>query len=336
MKYLVTGGCGFIGSNLAAEVLKQGHELFILDNLYRHGSSDNLQWLRKQGSFKYYPFDIRNSNDVETVIKEVQPNYVFHLAGQVAMTTSIANPRMDFEVNTLGTFNLLDSIRKYSPNSVVLYSSTNKVYGDFEYLHFREEQTRYICEDYPEGFPETISLDFHSPYGCSKGAADQYLLDFNRMFGIKTIVFRHSSMYGSNQHSTYDQGWIGWFCQKALEIKNQSLTEPFTISGDGKQVRDVLHGSDVVKLYFTAKDCQSAYGQAFNIGGGIDNSLSLLELFSALEDKLSIKMKYDKISWRESDQKVFVADNTKVTKFTGWIPSVATSSGIDMMLSWLS
>lgn len=336
MKYLITGGAGFIGSNLAAEVLKRGEELFVFDNLFRFGSSQNLDWLKKQGEFKYYPFDIRNNNDVETVIKEVKPDYVFHLAGQVAMTTSIANPRLDFEVNTMGTFNLLDAIRKYSPESVVLYSSTNKVYGDFSDLTFEETATRYVCKEYPSGFPETITLDFHSPYGCSKGAADQYLRDFNRIFGLKTIVFRHSSMYGSNQHATFDQGWVGWFCQKALEIKHGILQEPFTISGSGKQVRDVLHNTDVVNLYFASKDIKQAYGQAFNIGGGIENSLSLLELFNMLEEMLNINMNYSQIAWRESDQKLFVADNHKIIKTTNWKPLVQTETGIEKMLEWLS
>ena len=335
MKYLITGGCGFVGSNLALEVLNRGEDLYIIDNLYRHGSADNLNMLRTKGEFKYYPFDTRNLNDVETVIKEVKPDYIFHLAGQVAMTTSISNPRLDYETNALGTFNILDSVRKYSPDTVILYSSTNKVYGDFEYLNFIEESTRYTCKEYPKGFPETITLDFHSPYGCSKGCADQYLLDFHRIYGLKTIVFRHSSMYGSKQHATYDQGWIGWFCQQALNIKNGTQKEKFTISGNGKQVRDVLHGSDVVNLYFTAKDCKNAYGQVFNIGGGIDNSLSLLELFAILEKKLNIKMDYKEIQWRESDQKVFVADNTKITRVTGWKPKVTAENGITMMLNWL-
>lgn len=335
MKYLITGGCGFIGSNLAAEVLKRGEELYVMDNLFRFGSDSNLQWLRSKGEFKYYPLDTRNSNDMETVIKEVKPDYIFHLAGQVAMTTSISNPRLDFETNTFGTFNLLDAVRKYSPNSVILYSSTNKVYGDFEYFSFKEDTTRYTCNEFPFGFPETISLDFHSPYGCSKGAADQYLLDFHRIYGLKTIVFRHSSMYGSNQHATYDQGWIGWFCQKALEIKSGIAKKPFTISGNGKQVRDVLNAVDVVSLYFKAKDCKDAYGNVFNIGGGIENSLSLLELFSMLEKMLGIKMNYRKIDWRESDQKVFVADITKAKETIGWEPSVSKEDGIRSMVDWL-
>ena len=335
MKYLVTGGCGFIGSNLAAEVLRRGEELYVFDNLYRHGSADNLQWLRSKGEFKYYPYDIRNANDVETVIKEVKPDYIFHLSGQVAMTTSIANPRLDFEVNALGMFNLLDAVRKYSPDSVILFSSTNKVYGDFEYLHFKEEVTRYVCEEYPNGFPESITLDFHSPYGCSKGSADQYMLDFHRIFGLKTVVFRHSSMFGINQHATFDQGWIGWFCQQALDIKANPNRDPFTISGTGKQVRDVLFNDDVVNLYFKAKDCKEAYGQVFNIGGGIENSLSLLELFAMLEKMLNVKMKYEQLPWRESDQKVFVADIKKAQEIIGWSPAVNSSDGISKMVEWL-
>ncbi len=335
MKYLITGGCGFIGSHLAAEVINRGEDLVVLDNLFRHGSSNNLEWLRKQGIFKYYPYDIRNVNDVETVIKEEKPDYIFHLAGQVAMTTSIVNPRMDFEVNAMGTFNVLDSVRKYAPQAVVLYSSTNKVYGDFENFHFYENETRYLCEEYPNGFPETVSLNFHSPYGCSKGTADQYLLDFHRVYGLKTIVFRHSSMYGSNQHSTFDQGWVGWFCQKAVEIQNGTLRQLFTISGSGKQVRDVLHASDVVNLYFSAKDSVQAYGKAFNIGGGIENSLSLLELFSMLENILNIKMNHEKLPRRESDQKVFVSDNSKIESLIGWKPAVSKTEGIKQSLKWL-
>ena len=333
MRYLITGGCGFVGSNLAFEVLKRDEELFVFDNLFRHGSSDNLEWLRSQGKFAHYPYDIRNYNDVETVIKEIKPDCVFHLAGQVAMTTSIQNPRLDFEVNTLGTNNLLEAVRKYSPDTVILYSSTNKVYGDFENFTFEETAARYVCKEYPNGFPETITLDFHSPYGCSKGAADQYLLDYHRIFGLKTIVFRHSSMYGSHQHATFDQGWVGWFCQKALEIKNKTAKEPFTISGTGKQVRDVLHASDVVNLYFTAKDNEKAYGQAFNIGGGMENSLSLLELFALLEKMLDIKMEYKQLPWRESDQKVFVADNTKALNMINWRPICDVFKGINSIIN---
>ena len=336
MKYLITGGCGFIGSNLAEEVLKRGEELVVFDNLFRFGSSSNLEWLKEKGDFKYYPFDIRNLNDIETVIKIEQPDVVFHLAGQVAMTTSISNPRLDFEINAIGTFNLLDSIRKYAPNTIVLYSSTNKVYGDFEELTFEENGTRYICKEYANGFDESLPLNFHSPYGCSKGAADQYLLDFNRIYGIKTVVFRHSSMYGGNQHATIDQGWIGWFCQKAVEIKNKTLKEKFTISGSGKQVRDVLHAEDVVSLYFNSvENIDKIEGKSFNIGGGIENSLSLIELFKLLEELLEITIEYEKLPARESDQLVFIADNQKIKELTKWSPKIGKKEGIIKMLEWL-
>ncbi|WP_426092448.1 GDP-mannose 4,6-dehydratase [Flavobacterium sp. DSR3-2] len=335
MKYLITGGCGFIGSNLAAEVLKRGEELVVFDNLFRFGSAKNLEWLKNIGDFKYYPHDIRNLNDMETVIKDEKPDVVFHLAGQVAMTTSISNPRLDFEINAMGTFNLLDSIRKYSPNTMVLYSSSNKVYGDFEDLTFEENETRYTCKEYPNGFDEFAPLNFHSPYGCSKGTADQYLLDFNRIYGIKTVVFRHSSMYGGNQHATIDQGWVGWFIQKALEIKNGNSKDQFTISGNGKQVRDVLHASDVVRLYFKAvENIEIAKGNSFNIGGGISNSLSLLELFKLLEELLKIKMAYKQLPFRESDQLVFIANNDKAKKLLNWSPKTTTEKGIEDSIEW--
>ena len=328
MRYLITGGCGFVGSNLAAEVLKRGEELFVFDNLYRSGSEKNFLWLKQKGEFKFYHRDIRNYNDVENVIKEIRPDVIFHLAGQVAMTTSITDPRMDFEVNVVGTHNVLESVRKYSPETAILYSSTNKVYGDLEYLTYEETETRYICKEYPEGFDEKLPLDFHSPYGCSKGAADQYLLDYYRMFGIRTVVFRHSTMYGGNQHPTYDQGWIGWFVQKAIEIKKGILKEPFTISGNGKQVRDVLHADDVTSLYFLASEnIEKTKGNAFNIGGGIENSLSLLELFKLLEKELNISMKYRNIQVRTSDQKIFVADIKRIFSFANWIPSISYKKG---------
>ena len=335
MKYLITGGCGFIGSNLAAEVLERGEELVVFDNLFRFGSGSNLEWLKQKGEFKYYPFDIRNLNDIETVIKEEQPDVVFHLAGQVAMTTSIFNPRLDFEINAMGTFNLLDSIRKYSPDTMILYSSSNKVYGDFKDLTFLEKPTRYECKEYPNGFDEKLPLNFHSPYGCSKGSADQYLLDFNRIYGLKTVVFRHSSMYGGNQHATADQGWVGWFIQKALEKKYNIDINPFTISGDGKQVRDVLHSSDVVNLYFkTVENIDSVSGNVFNIGGGVINSLSLLELFNLLEEILQINLKYKKLPFRESDQLVFIADNRKAENLIGWKAKTNTIDGINHSISW--
>jgi len=337
MKYLITGGCGFLGSNLASDVLNRGDDLVVFDNLSRLGSNKNLDWLRTQGDFQFIYGDIRNREDIEKIVKESKPDVIFHCAGQVAMTTSIKNPRLDFEVNALGTFNLLEAVRNYSPESIIVYSSTNKVYGDLGWVRYEESETRYITPDFPNGFPENIPLDFHSPYGCSKGTADQYMLDHARIYGLRTVVFRHSSMYGSRQFATYDQGWIGWFCQKAIETKKGLLKDPFAISGNGKQVRDVLYVSDLVRLYFeTLKKIERVKGQVFNIGGGIDNSLSLLELFEILERELRVKLSYTKLPWRSSDQKVFVADISKAKNLIGWEPRVNKDKGIAMMLNWIN
>lgn len=336
MKLLVVGGCGFLGSNLASHGIKTGYEVTVFDNLSRLGSSLNLEWLRTLGSFTFIHGDTRNKNDVENLIKNGQFDAVFHLAGQVAMTTSIENPYKDFEINTMGALNLLDSIRKYSPQTAVFFSSTNKVYGDLEDYTYEETASRYICKEFPNGFDESVPLDFRSPYGCSKGAADQYMLDYNRIFGIKTTVFRHSSMYGSRQFATYDQGWVGWFVAKALEIYQGKAVEPFTISGNGKQVRDILHADDMISLYFTAlENVDKVCGNAYNIGGTMEQSLSLLELFALLEDILGIKMQYKELPPRQSDQKVFVADITKISEKIGWVPKVTAREGVSAMVDWV-
>jgi CDP-paratose 2-epimerase len=336
MKLLITGGCGFLGSNISRKILETDDELFIFDNLSRFGAQKNLDWLMSKGDFTFFYGDIRDKEKVADVIREIEPEVIYHLAGQVAMTTSISNPRLDFEVNALGSFNLLESVKDYSPESIVVYSSTNKVYGDLEWVKYDETDTRYIAPDFPEGFSEAIGLDFHSPYGCSKGCADQYMLDFHRIYGLNTVVFRHSSMFGGRQFSTVDQGWIGWFCQKAIEIKLGTMKEPFTISGNGKQVRDVLYADDMVNLYLGAvKNIRKIKGHVFNIGGGFRNSLSLLELFDFLESELEIQLKYTKHPARESDQKVFIADITKIKKFIGWEPETDKFSGIAKMLQWV-
>lgn len=336
MKLLITGGCGFLGSNLASDALARGDELVVFDNLYRNGSRENLTWLKNQGKFIFEHGDIRNQNDITRTIQNFKPDAIFHLAGQVAMTTSISNPRMDFEVNVMGTHNLLEAVRNHAPEATVVYSSTNKVYGDLEQYSYEETETRYQCIEHPNGFNEQTQLSFHSPYGCSKGAADQYMLDYARIFGLKTVVFRHSSMYGGRQFATYDQGWVGWFCQKAVETSKGLLKEPFTISGTGKQVRDVLHGDDMKQLYMAAvKNIDDAKGQAFNVGGGIENSLSLLELFALLEKIANVKLNLTKIPVRESDQRVFVSDLTKAKLLLNWQPVVAAQEGVFRMVEWV-
>lgn len=336
LNLLITGGCGFLGSNLAAFGIENGYNVTIFDNLSRKGSNSNFNWLSSLGKFRFVHGDIRNKNDVDHLIGNEGYGAIFHLAGQVAMTTSIEDPYKDFEINVGGTLNILDAVRKYSNTTSIFYSSSNKVYGDLEQYTYIETPTRYICSEFPEGFNERTPLDFHSPYGCSKGAADQYMLDFNRIFGLKTVVFRHSSMYGSRQFSTYDQGWIGWFCQKAIEQKTNNDAEIFTISGNGKQVRDILHAQDMIRLYFTSLQfVEKMQGNAFNIGGSIEQSLSLIELFQLLEEKFNIKLKYKHLPPRESDQKVFVSDISKITSYCGWKPTVSSKQGINKMIDWI-
>lgn len=335
MRYLITGGCGFLGSNIASQVLKQGGDLLIYDNLSRLGGEDNLKWLKTLGKFEFIQDNVNNYKKISSVIKHNKPDIVYHLAGQVAMTTSLSNPRLDFETNVLGSFNILESVRLYSIDTIIVYSSTNKVYGDFEYLDYEETPTRYICKQYPNGFDENVNLDFHSPYGCSKGSADQYMLDYARMFGLKTVVFRHSSMYGARQFGTFDQGWISWFVQKAIETIKDKNTN-FTISGNGKQVRDVLHAEDMINLYLSVSaHIKKAKGQVFNIGGGMQNSLSLLELFDFLNKELGISMNYTKLPPRESDQKVFVADIQKASKIFEWTPKISKEEGVRKMIEWV-
>lgn len=334
--WLITGGCGFVGTNLADALLSRGEDIGILDNLSRLGSRDNLAWLRsRHGSdWRFVEADIRDAGAIARLVQETKPHVLAHLAGQVAMTTSIENPRLDFEVNALGTLNVLEAVRLHSPTTIVLYSSSNKVYGLLDYLRYEEMEMRYILPDYPNGLDESLPLDGHSPYGCSKLAADQYVRDYYRMYGIPTVVFRHSSMYGGRQFVTYDQGWIGWFCLKGLEMVDPKSV-PFTISGNGKQVRDVLHADDLIRVYLLAAEhMERAAGQIYNVGGGKENSLSLLELFTMLERLAGNKMRYACLEWRPGDQKVFVADYRKLEDDIGWRPAMSKHEGVTKMLDW--
>jgi CDP-paratose 2-epimerase len=337
-KWLITGGCGFVGSNLAASLLDDGHEVVAFDNLSRHGSSENLAWLRQRaarpgtGRFTWVQGDTRSRTDVDELFERHAQGVtaVAHVAGQVAMTTSIERPRHDFEVNALGALNVLEAIRRWAPSAAVLFSSTNKVYGDLRQYRHEEAATRWTLPDLPHGLDESVPLEFHSPYGCSKGAADQYFLDYHRIFGLKTTVFRHSSMYGGRQFATYDQGWVGWFVEQVLKGAR------FTISGDGKQVRDLLHADDLVTCYRqAAARIDACAGRPFNIGGGMASSLSLLELFAALERITGKKADFERLPWRSSDQKVFVADTRAAQAAFGWAPRVTQEDGLRRMVAWV-
>lgn len=336
MTWLITGGCGFVGSNLASALLRSGTDVIVLDDLSRFGSTENLRWLRRSHGedWRFVRGQVQDADLLSTLMAEARPAVVAHLAGQVAMTTSLLDPRLDFETNALGTFNVLDAVRCASSESIVLFSSTNKVYGSLDQLRYAEASTRYQLVDYPLGLDESLPLEGHSPYGCSKLCADQYVRDFARMYGLKTVVFRHSSMYGGRQYATADQGWVGWFCQKAIEsIDTQGPA--FTINGDGKQVRDVLHGDDLVAAYIAAaRHIERTAGQVYNLGGGAANALSLLELFALLERQTGARMRFTRLAWRAGDQKVFVADVSKAVRDFGWRPKVDCECGIATMVEW--
>jgi CDP-paratose 2-epimerase len=335
--FLITGGCGFVGSNVAARLLKAGQSVTVFDNLSRVGTAENLQWLQSLGGVRFVRGDIADADAVHDIVKEVHPRAVMHLAGQVAMTTSVQDPIRDFRTNAFGTLNVLEGLRLHSPSSALLYASTNKVYGALSTVGLVEEPMRYAAPGHPQGLGEDIPLDFRTPYGCSKGAADQYVLEYARTYGLKTAVFRHSTIYGSRQRSTYDQGWVGWFCMQALDQRRDSAAPAFTISGSGKQVRDMLHVEDAVDCYLGAfENIDSVNGQAFNIGGGFENSSSLLELFEFLQRTLGVSLRYTKLDWRHEDQRLFVADNAKITRAIGWRPRISKTAGVGQTLDWLS
>jgi CDP-paratose 2-epimerase len=341
---LITGGCGFLGSNIASSYLREGVEVVVIDALFRRGSSANLAWLENQaapGLFHFIQADLAAKETVFAVFRRNAPfDFICHVGGQVAMTTSLQDPERDLHTNVLGTFNVLEAARNLSPDALIAYSSTNKVYGDLEWMRYEETATRYGLPDYPNGLDEALALDFSTPYGCSKGAADQYVRDWARVYGLKTVVFRHSSIYGGRQFASFDQGWVGWFCQKAIEQKacwqDGGTPKPFTIAGTGKQVRDVLHADDLINLYKLAFDQRDRLtGEIFNIGGGVANSLSLLELFAILSDLLGIPpLTYEVTPRRSSDQDCFIADISKAAQILDWHPLTTCRSGIATMLEW--
>lgn len=334
--FLITGGCGFVGSNVAARLLKVGHSVTVFDNLSRVGTAENLQWLQSLGPVTFVRGDIADARAVHDIVKQVQPHAVMHLAGQVAMTTSVQDPIRDFRTNAVGTLNVLEGLRLHSPSSALLYASTNKVYGALSTVKLVEEPMRYAAPGHARGLGEDIPLDFRTPYGCSKGAADQYVLEYARTYGVKAVVFRHSTIYGGRQRSTFDQGWVGWFCLKALQQKVDPRNDEFTISGDGKQVRDLLHVDDAVSCYLKAAlNIDKLKGEAFNIGGGAENSSSVLELFELLEIELGIKLRYRCVEWRHEDQRFFVANNAKIHGAIEWRPLVRKDIGISKTLEWL-
>lgn len=332
-KYFVTGGAGFIGSNYVADLIRKGQDVTVYDNLSRAGAVHNIEWLTEQFGKDAFRLIVGDVRDGIKLMKEIgKPDVVAHFAGQVAVTTSVLNPREDFEINALGTFNVLEAVRNSGGQPVVLYTSTNKVYGGMEDVRVEEGETRYRYLDYPNGIPESRPLDFHSPYGCSKGTGDQYMRDYARIYGIPTVVFRQSAIYGTRQFGIEDQGWVSWFIIAVLTKK------PLTIYGDGKQVRDLLFVDDLVRAYHAAVERpEAAAGQIFNIGGGAERVLSVWKEFGPILEELAgrkIDVQYG--DWRPGDQVIYVSDITKAEETLDWEPRVSVRAGIEMLWRWAS
>lgn len=328
---VITGGAGFIGVNAAEAFIRDGWHVVLFDNLSRKGTDLNLRYLRQKypAACEFVLGDVRY--DHFTLLRAVErAELVLHLAAQVAVTTSIVRPVEDFEINAHGSFNLLEAVRESGGKPLVIYSSTNKVYGGMPDVICVKDATRYRFRDFPHGISETQPLDFHSPYGCSKGAADQYIHDYGRIYDIPTVVFRQSCIYGQRQFGVEDQGWVAWFSIAAL------LKRPITIYGDGLQVRDLLHIDDLVAAYqCAASEPSRAAGKIFNMGGGPSRTLSLVELLAFLEKYIGKKIPVGHAEPRAGDQPVFVADIRKAEKELGWRPKIDPLPGIEMLLKWV-
>jgi CDP-paratose 2-epimerase len=331
-KYLVTGGAGFIGSNYVHRLLGRGEEVAVFDNLSRVGAPRNLEWLNGQFGDKAFEMIVGDLRDAERVAEAARgAEVIVHLAGQVAVTTSVTDPRQDFESNALGTFNVVEAARLSGRQPIVLYASTNKVYGGMEDVALVEQPTRWRYRDLVNGCPETQPLDFHSPYGNSKGCGDQYVRDYARIYGLPTVVLRQSCIYGPRQFGIEDQGWVAWFIIAAMTGR------PLTIYGDGKQVRDVLHVYDLLDAYDLAVEkIEAASGQVYNLGGGPENVMSVWAEFGPrLEQLLGESIEVARGGWRPGDQRVFYADITKAERELGWKPKIGVEQGVKMLFDWV-
>lgn len=330
MKIIITGGAGFIGSNAVAHYCTEGNDVMVIDNLSRASSKINLSFLRKSHDFVFLRADLADSRHFSEAFQNFGPDVVLHLAGQVAVTTSVADPRLDFAGNLLGTFNLLEECRAMAKSPFFIYASTNKVYGDLDHMSVIEGPSRYAYGEGGVSVSETFPLNFHSPYGCSKGAADQYVLEYCRSFGVPSVVFRQSCIYGPGQFGIEDQGWVAWFVAASM------LNRPVMVFGDGKQVRDVLHVDDLLRAYDLAiSERDMIAGHALNIGGGPDLTLSVLELISAVESLSGSRLDWSFGPWRPSDQRVYISDISKARAALGWRPSIEILDGLDGLYSWV-
>ncbi|NLP02889.1 MAG: SDR family NAD(P)-dependent oxidoreductase [Fibrobacter sp.] len=330
-KVVVTGGAGFIGTNLCHRLASDGYQVLLYDNLSRKGSEKNLKWLidTHGSSIQARIADVRDQKALREALDGAQR--VYHFAAQVAVTRSLDDPLEDFEINLRGTVNVLEILREAENPPFLLFTSTNKVYGRLGDLQLIKENTRYRVPDNSfSGIGESRLLDFHSPYGCSKGGADQYVIDYARTFGIPATVFRMSCIYGPHQFGNEDQGWVAHLLFRAVE------KEPITIYGDGRQVRDLLFIDDLVEAFLNAYERrEKCAGEAFTIGGGIKNTLSILELLESIKKLHGDVPNMVFAPWRTGDQKFYVSDLSKFHKLTGWEPSVGTLEGISRLYRWI-
>ncbi len=330
---LITGGAGFIGSNLADRLAGEGHEIIIYDALSRPGVERNLAWLNMRHGrlITHVAGDVRDEDELVRAAADAKA--VFHFAAQVAVTTSLVDPREDFDINVRGTINLLDAVRTQPQPVPVIFASTNKVYGDLDDIEFDMLHDRYEPKSFAarRGIDESRPLDFHTPYGCSKGAADQYVLDYARSFGVPTAVFRMSCIYGQRQMGTEDQGWVAHFLIRALEGR------PITIYGDGRQVRDILDVSDAVNAYVAAlQNIDRVSGRAFNLGGGPANAISLLELIDEIRAVTGREIELSFEEWRQGDQRWFVADTSAARATLGLSKPRGWREGVAALAEWLA
>jgi CDP-paratose 2-epimerase len=330
--YFITGGAGFIGSNYVGRLLERGEEVTVYDNLSRAGAPRNLAWLKEkfgEGAYHLVVGDVRDAGLLTASAREA--DIIVHLAAQVAVTTSVVKPREDFEINAQGTFNVLEAARLNERKPVILYASTNKVYGGMEDVQVVQDATRWHYADLPLGCPETQPLDFHSPYGCSKGAGDQYVRDYARIYNLPTVVLRQSCIYGPRQFGVEDQGWVAWMIIAAVTGR------PLTIYGDGKQIRDVLHVDDLLNAYDAAiARIDTIRGQVYNLGGGPENTMSIWTEFGPMLEKLLGKpVPVTRGDWRPGDQKVFVADIRKARRELNWKPTIGVEAGVKSLFNWV-
>jgi CDP-paratose 2-epimerase len=332
MKALITGGAGFIGCNAASRFLRRGDEVVLIDNLSRKGAAANLNWLWPQGHLTFINADVRDASRIASIFREhADSALVLHLAAQVAVTQSLVNPRLDFEVNSLGTLNVLEAARTARIVAPIIYSSTNKVYGQLSDVDASPGDAPWSSFSRAHGIPEERRLDFHSPYGCSKGAADQYVRDYHRVYGLNTVVMRQSCVYGCRQFGIEDQGWVAWFAIAAASGRT------ITLYGNGHQVRDILYVDDLLDAFeAAAANIAIAAGAAYNIGGGPDNAVSLLDVIAFIERRNRRPIPRRLAPERTGDQRLYVSDIRRAHHDLGWIPRTGWRTGVDRLCAWVA